>query len=63
VAQEWGVSPELIYRWRTESKRICIGGFPGEGRPKKTSHEAELAQLMSELSSGEWSVMSEKSHR
>jgi transposase len=49
VAQELGISPELIYRWRSESKRYGTGSFPGNGRPKMTSHEAELAKLRKEL--------------
>jgi transposase len=40
VAQELGISTELIYRWRGESKRYGTGSFPGNGRPKMTSHEA-----------------------
>jgi len=49
VAKELGISPELIYRWRSESKTYGSGSFPGKGRPKMTAHEAELARLEREL--------------
>jgi transposase len=47
-AQELGISPELICRRRSESKRYCTGIFPGNGRPEMTSHEAEFAKLKKE---------------
>jgi transposase len=49
VAAELGISPDLIYRWRSEAKTYGSGSFPGKGRPKMTTQEAELARLKKEL--------------
>jgi len=49
VAAELGISPDLIYRWRSEAKTYGSGSFPGKGRPKMTVQEAELAKLKKEL--------------
>jgi transposase len=32
VAEELGISPNLIYRWRSELKAYGSGSFPGNGR-------------------------------
>ena len=49
VAEELGISPNLIYRWRREFKTYGSGSFPGNGRPKMTTQESELAKLQREL--------------
>lgn len=49
VAEELGISPNLIYRWRSELKTYGSGSFPGNGRPKMTTQESELAKLQREL--------------
>jgi transposase len=47
--EELGISPNLIYRWRSELKAYGSGSFPGNGRPKMTTQESELAKLQREL--------------
>ena len=49
VAAELGISPDLIYRWRSEAKTYGYRSFPGKGRPEMTRQEAELAKLKKEL--------------
>ena len=49
VAEELGISPNLICRWRSELKAYGPGRFPGNGRPKMTTQESELAKLQREL--------------
>ena len=44
VAAELGIKPDLIHRWKREEKTYGIGCFPGNGRPKMTPQEAELAE-------------------
>ena len=53
VAAELGISPDLIYRWRSEAKAYGSGSFPGNGRPKMTAHESELADLKKKLRDAE----------
>ena len=53
VAAELGIKPDLIYRWRSESKTYGTGSFPGNGRPKMTVQEAELADLRKKLKDAE----------
>ena len=53
VAAELGISPDLIYRWKSEAKTYGSGSFPGKGRPKMTSHESELADLRKKLRDAE----------
>ena len=53
VAAELGIKPDLIYRWRSESKTYGTGSFPGNGRPKMTVQEAELAALRKKLKDAE----------
>ena len=53
LAEELGIRPELIYRWRREflSKGEC--SFPGHGKLKQTSEEAEIARLKKQLRDAE----------
>ena len=53
VAAELGISPDLIYRWRSEAKTYGSGIFPGKGRPKMTVQEDELAALRKKLKDAE----------
>ena len=49
LADELGVRPELIYRWRKEFLDKGEGSFPGHGKPKHTPEEAEIARLKKQL--------------
>jgi transposase len=49
LATELGIRPELIYRWRTELLDKKEGSFPGNGKPKYTPEEAEIARLKKQL--------------
>lgn len=48
LANELGLRPELIYRWRSEYEGNPQGSFPGQGIPRHTPEEAELARLQRE---------------
>ena len=47
VAQNLGIRPELLYRWRTEQRRAEGDAFPGKGKQKP--QDAELTRLRREL--------------
>ena len=49
LAKELDVRVELIYRWRREYLEKKTGSFPGNGKPKQTPEEAEIARLKKEL--------------
>ena len=49
LAEELGIVPALLYRWRREHKRYEHNSFPGRGKPKMTDEEKELARLKAEL--------------
>ena len=49
LADELGIRPELIYRWRKELIDKGEGSFPGHGKPKHTPEEAEIARLKKQL--------------
>lgn len=49
LANELNIRPELLYRWRTEFASYQGKSFPGNGKPKLTEEETELAQLKKEL--------------
>jgi transposase len=34
IAEELGIRPELLYRWRRESEKYQDNSFPGKGKPK-----------------------------
>ncbi|MBN8706060.1 MAG: transposase [Bacteroidetes bacterium] len=46
LAQELGLRPELIYRWRSEFEATSENSFPGNGR--RTEPEDELSRLRKE---------------
>jgi len=47
VAQNLGISPRLIYRWRSEQRLEGEDAFPGKGKTKPS--EEELRRLRREL--------------
>lgn len=49
IAEELGIHPELIYRWRREHQIYEHNSFPGKGKPKMTDLERENARLKKEL--------------
>jgi len=49
IAEELGIRPELLYRWRRERQKYQNNSFPGKGRPKMTDLESEVARLRKEL--------------
>lgn len=53
VAEELGISPELLYRWRREHKKYDKNSFPGNGRPKMTEEQEEVRELKKRLKDAE----------
>lgn len=53
LAQELGVRPELIYRWRSEHTQKPEGSFTGHGKARHTPEEAEIARLRKQLRDAE----------
>jgi len=49
IAEELGIRPELLYRWRREHEKYQDNSFPGKGKPKMTDLEKENARLQKEL--------------
>lgn len=49
LAHELGLRPELIYRWRSEYEQQGEKSFPGNGNPKLSEEEKEIARLKREL--------------
>jgi len=49
IAEELGIRPELLYRWRREVEQYQNNSFPGKGKPKMTDLEQEVARLKREL--------------
>jgi transposase len=49
IAEELGIRPELLYRWRREFQKYENNSFPGKGKPKMTDLEKEVARLRKEL--------------
>jgi len=50
LANELDIRPELLYRWRAEFASYRGKSFPGNGKPKMTEEESELARMKKELS-------------
>ncbi len=48
LADQVGIRPELIYRWRSEYQVDPEASFPGQGVPKRTAEQEELARLQRE---------------
>ena len=53
LAKELDIRVELIYRWRREYSEKKAGSFPGNGKPKHTTEEAEIARLKKALKDAE----------
>ena len=49
LASELEIRPELLYRWRSEFASYQGKSFPGNGHPKMTEEESEVARLKKEL--------------
>jgi len=49
LAKELDIKVGLIYRWRREFLDKREGSFPGNGKPKQTPEEAEIARLKKAL--------------
>ena len=49
LANELKIRPELLYRWRTEFASSQGASFPGNGNPKLTEEQKEIARLRKEL--------------
>ena len=53
VAEEYGISAELLYRWRREFEKYDKNSFPGKGIPKLTDQERKIAELRKQLRDAE----------
>jgi transposase len=49
LANELKIRPELLYRWRSEFASSTGSSFPGNGNPKMTDEQKEIARLKKEL--------------
>ena len=49
LAKELEIKPDLLYRWRREALESQESSFPGQGNPKQTAEEKEIARLKKEL--------------
>ena len=49
IAEELGIAPMLLYRWRREQEQYEHNSFPGQGNPKMTDEQKEIARLQAEL--------------
>jgi len=49
IAEELGIRPELLYRWRREYQKYENNSFPGKGKLKMTDFEREISRLRKEL--------------
>ena len=52
IAEELGIRPELLYRWRREHQKYQNNSFPGKGRPKMT--KSSYYRWLSEGPSRRW---------
>lgn len=53
VAEELGISEQMLYRWRKEFKTYKKNSFPGRGKPKFTEEQKEIAKLKKQLHDAE----------
>lgn len=49
VAEELGIRPELVRRWRREYEQYQEGSFSGHGKANMTDEQKEIARLKKEL--------------
>ena len=45
LARELGIEATFIYRWRKEYAQYAEGSFPGNGKPKQTAEEKQIAEM------------------
>lgn len=53
VAEELGLRPELVNRWKREYEESKAGSFSGNGKQIQTELEAENARLKKQLKDSE----------
>jgi transposase len=53
VAEELGLRPELVNRWKREYEQRKAGSFSGNGKQVQTELEAENARLKKQLKDSE----------
>jgi transposase len=53
VAEDLGILPEVLYRWRREHKSYQHNSFPGKGKPKLTDGQREVLELKKQLRNAE----------
>lgn len=49
VADELGIRPELVRRWKREHEQYQSGSFSGHGNANMTDEQKEIAKLRKEL--------------
>ena len=49
VAEELGIKPDLVCRWKREHEQYREGSFSGHGVAKMTSEQKEITRLKKEL--------------
>ena len=49
VAEDLGIRPDLVRRWKREYERLQGGSFSGNGNVNLTAEEKEIAKLKKEL--------------
>ena len=49
LANDLGLRPELIYRWRSEYEKSPDKSFPGHGKTKLSPEEEKIKRLEKEL--------------
>jgi len=49
LAEELDIKPNILYRWRREAKRSKGAAFSGQGTPRMTDEQKEIARLKKEL--------------
>lgn len=48
AAQDLGISPSMIYRWREQEREKGQQAFPGQGRQNLTPEQQEIQRLRKE---------------
>ena len=53
VAEELGLRPELVSRWKREYQQKKEGSFSGQGKPALSAEQTEIARLKRQLREAE----------